>query len=93
MKLHQEFSLNPNAIKPLGRELFVTPPHLIEELITSMTKKGYRVLKSSIYFMGIPQSITVVKEFSGPFVSHFANKIRDDFEAVSRKLGIKELFE
>ncbi len=93
MKLHHQFDLKVNNVKVFGRELFAIPPYIIEELATNLSKKGYTVLKSSAYYMGIPQSITVVKEFSGPFVSHFANKIRDDFDAVSKQLGIKELFE
>ena len=93
MRLHHQFDLNISSIKPVGRELLTISPYLIEELVSSLSKKGYQVLKSSAYFMGIPQSITVVKEFTGPFVNQFADKIRDDFESVSRKLGIKELFD
>lgn len=93
MKVHHQFDLNIGNVKLFGRELLVVPPYVIEELISNLSKKGYTVLKSSAYFMGIPQSITVVKEFTGPFVSHFTNKMRDDFDSVSKKLGINELFE
>ena len=93
MRLHHQFDLNINNTELFGRELLVTPPSIIEELTVNLSKKGYTVLKSSAYYMGIPQSITVVKEFTGPFVSQFANKIRNDFENVSKKLGIRELFE
>ncbi|MBI4452439.1 hypothetical protein HY637_03355 [Candidatus Woesearchaeota archaeon] len=92
MKLHQQFDLNLSMAKPLGRELMTLPPYIIEELITKMSKKGYTVLKSSAYYMGIPQSIIVIKEFTGPFVSHFTSKIRKDFDEASRRLGINELF-
>ena len=93
MRLHHQFDLNVSNVKLFGRELLVIPPYVIEELTTNLSKKGYTVLKSSAYFMGIPQSITVVKEFTGPFVIQFANKIRNDFDNVSKKLGIRELFE
>jgi len=92
MKLHHQFDLNNESIVSLGRERMSIPPYMIEELVTSMTKKGYTVLKSSAYYMGIPQSIIVVKEFTGPFVTHFTGKIKKDFDAVSKKLGIGELF-
>lgn len=69
------------------------PPYIIEELANNLSKKGYTVLKSSAYYMGIPQSITVVKEFTGPFISKFANKIREDFNETTKTLGIRELFE
>ena len=93
MRLHQQFDLNTRNIALLGRDLFAMPPYVIEELISNLSKKGYIVLKSSAYQIGIPQSITIVKEFSGPFVSQFADKIRNDFDSVSRKLGIREMFE
>lgn len=93
MKMHRQFDLNVNNVKLFGRDLLVIPPYVIEELTSNLSKKGYTVLKSSAYFMGIPQSITVVKEFTGPFVTQFASKIRNDFENVSNKLGIRELFE
>lgn len=93
MRLHHQFDLNMGAVKAFGKDMLALPPYLIEELMAKLSKEGYTVLKSSAYFMGIPQSITIVKEFSGPFVSQFANKIRNDFENVSKKLGIRELFE
>ncbi len=92
MKLHHQFDLNTESTISLGRERMSIPPYMIEELVKSMTKKGYTVLKSSAYYMGIPQSITVVKEFTGPFVTHFAGKIKKDFDSVSKKIGIGELF-
>ena len=93
MRLHHQFDLNTNNLNQFGRDLLTIPPYLIEELVSSLSKNGYTVLKSSAYYMGIPQSITVVKEFTGPFASQFANKIRNDFDNVSKKLGIRELFE
>lgn len=77
----------------MGRELLAIPPYLVEELITDLTKRGYTVLKSSAYYMGIPQSITVIKDFTGPFVTKFSAKVQHDFNAVSRALGIERLFE
>jgi len=93
MRLHQQFDLNLSIMRPLGRELITIPPYLVEELILSLSKRGYQVLKSSAYFMGIPQSITVVNDFTGPFVSKFSTKIRDDFASISKSLGIENLFE
>ena len=93
MKLHQQFDLKQDVIGPIGRELFEIPPYLIEQLITNLSKRGYTILKSSADYMGIPKSITIVKEFPGQFVMQFTTKIKDDFKAVSRKLGIEGLFE
>lgn len=93
MRLHQQFDLKQDVIKPIGRELFEIPPYLIEELVTNLSKKGYTILKSSAHYMGIPGSIIIVKELTGPFVMQFTTKIKDDFRAVSRKLGIEGLFE
>ena len=93
MKIHQQFDLNAKTIKSTGRELLTIPPYLVEELVTNLTKKGYMVLMSSANFMGLPQSITVIKDFTGPFVSKFSAKINGDFNAVSKRLGIENLFE
>ncbi|MBI2656842.1 hypothetical protein HYX03_03825 [Candidatus Woesearchaeota archaeon] len=93
MKMHHQFDLNFSIIRPMGRELLTIPPYLVEELITKLTKRGYTVLKSSAYHMGIPQSITVIKEFTGPFVTKFSAKVQHDFNAVARALGIERLFE
>ncbi len=93
MKIHQQFDLNVEITKSAGRDLLTIPPYLVEELVTNLTKKGYMVLMSSANFMGIPQSITVIKDFTGPFVSKFSAKISDDFNAVSKRLGIDNLFE
>ena len=93
MKLHQQFDLRNDVIRPMGRELLEIPPYLVEELAAKLSKKGYTILKSSAHYMGIPKSITVVKEFTGPFVAQFTAKIKDDFKAISKSLGIDELFE
>lgn len=93
MRLHQQFDLNTRNLTLLGRDLLAIPPYAIEELVSNLSKKGYTVLKSSSYYMGIPQSLTIIKEFTGPFVSQFADKIRNDFDNVSKKLGIREMFE
>lgn len=92
MKLHQQFELNMGKINQLGKGLLNRPSYAVEDLVTSLSKKGYTVLKSSAYFMGIPQSITIVKDFTGPFVSHFTSKIKDDVDTASKNLGIRELF-
>ena len=92
MRIHQQFDLDLSSIRPLGRELLAIPPYVMENLIASLSKKGYTVLKSSAYYMGIPQSITVVKEFTGPFVSRFSSKMKEDFESVSKALKIEKLF-
>ena len=93
MRLHQQFDINTRNLAVLGRDILAIHPYAIEELITSLSKRGYTVLKSSSYYMGIPQSLTIIKEFTGPFASLFANKIREDFDNVSKKLGIREMFE
>lgn len=92
MKLHQQFDLNPNVIRPFGRELFAVPPYSIEELALKMSRKGYTVLQSSAYFMGIPQSITLVKNFTGPFATRFSAKMKEDFANAAKNLGMEELF-
>ena len=93
MRLHHQFDLDTENVKRLGRDLFALPPYLIEDLVNSLTKKGYKVLKSSADFMGIPKSITVVREFTGPFVSMFSAKIKEDFDSATRRLGIERLFQ
>lgn len=93
MKMHQQFDLNFSLMGGMGRDLFTIPPFIMEELVTNLSKKGYKVLQSSAYFMDIPQSITIVKDFTGPFVSKFSTKIREDFTSVARNLGIEKLFE
>jgi len=40
----------------------------------------------------MPQSIFVIKEFTGPFVTHFSTKIKNDFQAISKALRIEGLF-
>lgn len=93
MKIHQQFDLNLGVINELGKDSLVVPPHLIEELITKLTKRGYTILKSSTSYMGLPQSITLVKDFTEPFVAKFSAKTIEDFNAISRALGIDKLFE
>ena len=93
MKLHQQFDLNLKTINDFGRELLAIPPYIIEEMVVNLTKRSYTVIKSSAHYMGIPQSITVIKDFTGPFVTRFSMKIREDFSDVSKALGIEKLFE
>ena len=81
----ENFNDIPRAINEL--------PVLIEKLIKDLLEKGYIVIESSAKHMGIPQSIIVIKDFTGPFVTKFSTKIQNDFNAVSRTLGIERLFE
>ena|SRR3989338_1854472 len=97
MKLHQQFDLNLEALKPdnfndIPRAINNVPV-LVEKLIKDLLKEGYIVVESSSRYMGIPQSITVIKDFTGPFVIRFSSKTKDDFKAISRALGIEKLFE
>jgi dienelactone hydrolase len=92
MRLHQQFDLNTRTSTILVRDSFSISPYTIEQLADNLSKKGYTVMKSSAYFRGMPKSITVVKEFSGPFVTHFTAKMKEDFNVASNELGIKELF-
>ena len=74
MKLHQQFDLNLKALKP--EKIDDIPktinelPVLVEKLVKDLLKEGYIVIESSARFMGVPQSITIVKDFTGPFVSN-----------------------
>ena len=97
MKLHQQFDLNLEALKPdnfndIPRAINNVPV-LVEKLIKDLLKEDYIVVESSSRYMGIPQSITVIKDFTGPFVIRFSSKTKDDFKAISRALGIEKLFE
>ncbi len=100
MKLHQQFDLNlekssalkvdnlndiPKAINEI--------PILVETLIKHLLEKGYVVIREGAYFTGLPRSITVIKEFTGPFVTKFSSKIKEDFDNISKGLGIDKLFE
>ncbi len=68
-------------------------PVLVDKLIKDLLERGYIVIESSARHMGIPQSIIVIKDFTGPFVTKFSTKIQNDFNAVSKKLGVEKLFE
>lgn len=89
MKLHQQFDINFNDIPRTINEI----PILVEKLIKELLEKGYDVVKEGAYSAGIPQSITIIKEFTGPFVTQFSEKTKEDFNAVSKALGIEKLFE
>jgi hypothetical protein len=97
MKLHQQFDLNIDAIRVKNfndiPKAVNEIPVLVEKLIKDLIEKGYIVIESSAKFRGVPQSITIIKDFAGPFVSHFSAKTKEDFNAVSRDLGIERLFE
>lgn len=97
MKLHQQFDLNWKTLK-IGNigdipSAMNELPFLVEKLIKDLLQEGYIVIESSARFMGVPKSITVIKDFSGPFVARFSAKIQHDFNALSRTLGIEKLFE
>lgn len=99
MKLYQQFDLNLNALKiDAFRGIDILKaineiPVLVEKLIKDLLEDGYIVIESSARHMGIPRSITVVKDFTGPFVTKFSAKVRNDFDAVSKAIGIEKLFE
>lgn len=97
MRLHQQFDLNPNEINS-GRFSHIpkkiNKAHvLVEKLVRDLLEEGYIIIESSSRYMGVPQSITVVKEFTGPFAARFSAKAQHDFNAISRSLGIEKLFE
>ena len=97
MKLHQQFDLNVRVVKPenfsdIPRAINEIPA-LVEKLMQDLLKKGYMVIQEGVGSFGIPRRITVIKEFSGPFVTHFSIKAKEDFKDVSRSLGIEKLFE
>ena len=58
-----------------------------------LLEKVYFVIQEGVNSVGVPRRITLIKEFSGPFVTHFSMKAREDFKAISRALGIEKLFE
>ncbi|MBI3035137.1 hypothetical protein HYY71_02335 [Candidatus Woesearchaeota archaeon] len=96
MKLHQQFDLNQKALKigisDIPRAINEMPA-LVEKLTKDLLEEGYIVIESSARYMGIPQSIVVIKDFTGPFVAKFSAKMQHDFNAISRALGIERLFE
>ena len=97
MKLHQQFDLNLNALKIDNFKEIPKAvneiPVLVEKLIKDLLEEGYIVIESSASYMGIPKSITVVKDFTGPFVTRFSAKVQNDFNALSKTIGIDRLFE
>jgi len=94
MKLYQQFDLNLNALK-IGNipNIMNEIPVLVEKLIKDLLEDGYIVVESSAKHMGIPKTITIVKDFTGPFVTKFSAKIQHDFNALSKAMGIEMLFE
>lgn len=97
MKIHQQFDLNLDVFKV--KDINDIPravneiPVLVEKLIKDLLEEGYIVIESSARYMGVPQSITVIKDFTGPFVTRFSVKIQQDFNVISRALGIEKLFQ
>ena len=97
MKLHQQFDLN---LKALNIDSFNGVPQkineiplLVEKLIKDLLEEGYIVIESSARYMGVPKSITVIKDFTGPFVTRFSAKLQNDFNDLSKRLGVEKLFE
>ena len=97
MKLHQQFDLNLKVLKPENfndiPRAINNIPVLVEKLTRDLLEQGYIVIESSAKHMGIPQSITIVKDFTGPFVAKFSAKINEDFNELSKKIGVERLFE
>lgn len=97
MKIHQQFDLNLKALQPesfndIPRAMNEMPV-LVEKLIKNLLEQGYIVIESSAKYMGIPKTITVIKDSTGPFAIMFSRKINDEFRSFSRKLGMEKLFE
>ncbi len=97
MKLHQQFDLNLNALKIDNlkdiHKAINDVPVLVKKLIKDLLEEGYIVIESSARHMGVPQSITVIKDFTGPFVTKFSAKVQNDFNSLSKTIGIEKLFE
>ena len=97
MKIHQQFDLNLMSLKPESfndlPRVMNNMPALVEELVKTLLEQGYVVIESSAKYMGVPKTITVIKDFTGPFATIFSSKINDDFKTLSRKLGMERLFE
>lgn len=97
MKLHQQFDLNLEVLKISNvneiPKAINEVPVLVEKLTKELLERGYIVIESTASYMGIPKSITIIKDFTGPFTTLFSSKIKNDFSNVSRKLGIGKLFE
>jgi|GEM_PF-6045648 hypothetical protein len=97
MKLHQQFDLNLRAFKPesfndIPRAINELPA-LVDKLTKNLLEQGYIVIESSARHMGIPKTITIIKDFTGPFATMFSRKINDEFDDLSRKIGVERLFE
>lgn len=97
MKIHQQFDLNLRALKPESfndlPRIINEMPALVERLVKTLLEHGYVVIESSAKYMGVPKTITVIKDFTGPFATMFSSKINDDFKTHSRKLGMERFFE
>ena len=94
--MHQQFDLNVEMFRTASTDAIERVkeiPSLVEELTKDLIKRGYIVIESSSRYMGIPQSITVVKDFTGPFVLKICSEAKEDFKKASRALGLERLFE
>lgn len=97
MRLHQQFDLNPNefssgSLSHIPKKISEANA-LVEKLVKDLLEEGYIIIESSARYMGVPKSITVVKDFTGPFASRFSAKVQHDFNAISKSLGIEKMFE
>ena len=97
MKLQQQFALNLRALKPeklnrLPRAVNEVPV-LVEKMIKNLLEQGFVVIESSARYMGIPKTITVIRDFTGPFATMFSSKINEEFSNLSKRLGLERLFE
>ncbi len=97
MKVHHQFDLNLSFLRQRnfsGISKNINENSIqIEKLIQALIGRGYMVIESSPRYMGIPQSITIIKDLTGPFVVRLSSKVQDDFKAISSALGIEKLFE
>ena len=93
MKLHQQFDLDLRKFD-LGKlpQKAIKVHELIEQLVKSLVEEGYIVVMSSAKYMGIPKTITVIKDFTGPMVTFVSTKINDDFNSLAENLGIRKFF-
>ena len=92
MRVYQQFDLDMGLVRKLVKEGLIAPQK-IEDLLISLSRKGYTVLKSTANFMGIPRSLTIVKDATASVGSTIATKVRDDFLKIASQLGVERLFE
>ncbi|MBI3027171.1 hypothetical protein HYY70_03585 [Candidatus Woesearchaeota archaeon] len=92
MRIHQQFDLKIDKFNEIHK-VISEAPSLVEKLTKELIGQGYQVIMEGANQIGLPRSIIVIKEFTGPFATLFSTKIRNDFNAVSKALGIERVFE